>query len=127
MGYCEAVKEALRDRTEPLTSLEEYRKNLQMILWTLKNFFPKAQILLATTTPMNPAAPYTVNPRSTEEIVGYNRVVWEVAREHGLPVNDLFALGKDWGEERYLDYCHMTREGYRRLAEQVTEAVCAYI
>lgn len=26
MGYCEAVKEALRDRTEPLTSLEEYRK-----------------------------------------------------------------------------------------------------
>ena len=177
MGYCEAVKEALKDRAEiifppencmssqyimtrliywcnrcqkddvavvhlncgqwdsahfnstpePLTSLEEYRKNLRMIIWTLRNFFPEAVIMPATTTPMNPVHPETINPRTTEEIMTYNRVVKEVAQEHGLPVNDLFEESKDWGEELYLDYCHLKEEGYQRLAKKVTEAVSAYI
>ena len=177
MGYCEAVKEALKDRAEvifpsencmssqyilmrliywsklcnkedvavvqvncgqwdaghfnvtpePLTSLEEYRKNLRMIIWTLRDFFPKAEIMLATTTPMNPVHPETINPRTTEEIIEYNRVVKEVAQELGLPVNDLFEESKDWSEELYLDYCHLTDEGYQRLAKKVTEAVSAYI
>jgi len=112
---------------EPLTSLEEYRKNLRMIVWTLRNFFPEAQIMLATTTPMNPAHPETINPRTTEEIIEYNRVVKEVAQELGLPVNDFFGESKDWSEELYLDYCHLTDEGYQRLAKKVTEAVSAYI
>lgn len=112
---------------EPLTSLEEYRKNLRMIIWTLRNFFPKAQIMLATTTPMNPVHAETINPRTTQEIMEYNKVIKKLAAEQGLPVNDLFEESKDWGEEFYLDYCHMTEEGYQRLAKKVTEAVSAYI
>ena len=176
-GYCEKVKEALRDRAEviypgencrtsqyivmrmlpwselcrkedvavvhvncgqwdaghmngtpePLTSLTEYRKNLHSIIWELEKFFPQAQIILATTTPMNPAHPETINPRTTGEIVEYNRILKEVAREKNLPVNDLFEESQDWGEEFYLDYCHMTEEGYSRLAKKVTRAVSAYL
>ena len=112
---------------EPLTSLEEYRKNIYSILWTLRNFFPNAQIILATTTPMNPEHPETINPRTTEEIMEYNRILKEIAAEQNLPINDLFEESKDWGEELYLDYCHLTEEGYGRLAKKVTEAVSAYL
>lgn len=112
---------------EPLTSLEEYRKNLRMIVWTLRNFFPEAQIMLATTTPMNPVHPETINPRTTQEIMEYNRVIKELAAEQGLPVNDLFEESKDWGEEFYLDYCHMTEEGYQRLANKVVDVMTPYI
>lgn len=177
MGYCEAVKEALKDRAEvifpsencmssqyimtrltywsnrcqkddvavvqlncgqwdsahfngapePLTSLAEYRRNLRMLVWLLRKFFPEAEIMLATTTPMNPAYPENINPRTTEEIMEYNQVVKEVAQEQGLPVDDLFEACKDWGEELYLDYCHLTEEGYQRLAQKVTETVSAFI
>ena len=93
----------------------------------LEKFFPKAQIILATTTPMNPVHPETINPRTTEEIVEYNRILKEVAREKGLPINDLFEESKEWGEEFYLDYCHLVEEGYERLAKKVTEAVSHYL
>jgi len=112
---------------EPLTSLGEYKKNLRSIVWVLKAFFPNAQIILATTTPMNPAHPETINPRTTEEIMEYNRVVKEVAQELGLPVNDLFAFTRQWDAALYKDYCHFTPEGYQRLSEKVAKAVSAYI
>lgn len=177
MGYCEAVKEALKEQAEvifpsencmssqhimtrliywsklcrkddvavvhlncgqwdcahfnrspePLTSLAEYRKNLHAIVWMLRSFFPNAKIMLATSTPMNPAYPENINPRTTEEIMEYNQIIKEVAQQEGLPVNQLFDGCKDWGEEFYLDYCHLTEEGYRQLAKKVTKAVFAYI
>ena len=107
--------------------MAEYRKNLHNIIWELEKFFPQAQIILATTTPMNPVHPETINPRTTAEIVEYNRILKEVAREKNLPVNDLFEESKDWGEEFYLDYCHLVEEGYGRLAKKVTQVVSAYL
>ena len=89
------------------------------MIWELERFFPKAQIILATTIPMNPVHPETINPRTTEGIMEYNRVVKEVAQEQGLPVNDLFEESKDWGEEFYLDYCHLVGESYQRLAKKL--------
>lgn len=112
---------------EALTSLAEYRKNLHSIIWELEKFFPNAQIIPATTTPMNPVHPETINPRTTQEIMEYNRVLKELAAEQGLPVNDLFEESKEWGEEFYLDYCHLTQEGYQRLAKKVVEAVSTHI
>ena len=38
----------------PLTSENEYAKNIKMIIVTLKEFFPNAKIVFATTTSMNP-------------------------------------------------------------------------
>ena len=112
---------------EPLTTVEEYEKNMHSIVWVLKRFFPNAQIILATTTPMNPEKPETCNPRTTDEIKQYNEAVIRVAQEENLPVNDLFAFSQDWNADFYMDYCHLTPEGYRRLAQKVTETIANYI
>ena len=112
---------------EPLTSLEEYEKKLRSIVWVLKSFFPNAQIVLATTTPMNPQNPETCNPRTTADIMRYNDVIMKIAQEQGIPVNDLFAVSQEWGADLFLDYCHLTEEGYQRLAHKVTETVLRYI
>ena len=111
----------------PLTSVEEYERNMHSIVWVLKSVFPNAQIVLATTTPMNPEHPETCNPRTTDEIMQYNEAVIRVAQDENLPLNDLFAISKNWGAEYYIDYCHLTQEGYRQLAQKVTETIQQYL
>ena len=108
---------------EPLTSPGEYEKNIRKILFALRKYFPKAKIVFATTTPMNPdgSGMLRENYRSTEEIARYNAIATAVAKEQGIAVNDLFAVTKDWGEETYADYCHYTAEAFAELGAEVTK------
>lgn len=108
---------------EPITSLQEYQKNLYAIVRQLKSFFPKARLIFATTTPMNPAYPECINPRTTEDIVKYNDAAKSVMKEVGVAVNDLFAIAEPWGQEYYIDYCHLSAEGYRLLGKQVFDFI----
>ena len=101
--------------SEPLTSLSEYEKNLRAIVRRLRGYFPAAKLVFATTTPMNPAHPETINARTTDEIRAYNAVAETVMREMDVVVNDLFAATTEWGGEAYADYCHFTPEAFARL------------
>lgn len=173
MGYCEYVKDLLKDRAEviypsencrssqniiinllnwshlcdkekveiihfncgqwdaahfnydltPLTSLSEYRKNLCAIVQQMKRIFPNAKLVFATTTPMNPAYPQTINPRTTEDIIAYNDAAKQVMEEHGIAINDLFLFAENWGPEHYIDYCHMTEISYKCLGKQVSDFI----
>ena len=109
------------DYHEPITSLDEYEKNIRMIICFIKKVFPNAKIVFATTTPMNPEASVGAgsNPRSTEEIARYNAAAVKVAKEEGIYVNDLNSFCKDWGGECYADYCHYTNESYKLIAEEI--------
>lgn len=106
---------------EPLTSLEEYRKNLKIIIWLLRKNFVNAKLFFATTTPMNPNGMAGGNPRTTEQIQQYNRVAEEVCAEAEIPVNDLFAFTKDWRSASFKDYCHFTEEANDILSTRVAD------
>lgn len=112
---------------EPLTSVEEYEKNLRKIVRVLRSFFPNAKLICATTTPMNPAnRPGDCN-RTTEELHLYNKSAMAVMQEMEVEVNDLFTAAIFWGAERFVDYCHMADVGYRALGARVAERVARYL
>ena len=107
--------------------MTEYEKNLRCIVKTLRKLFPNAEILFATTTPMNPRHPESPHPRTTEDIIQYNAAAKRVMREMDVDVDDLFSVCELWGEEYYIDYCHLTEKGYTLLAEQVAAFVALYL
>ena len=113
----------------PLTSEDEYRKNLQMIIDLLRGFFPNARLIFATTTPMNPDGGSTggVNPRSNEIIDRYNEIARGVAAENGIPVNDLNSFMRGWGSENFRDTCHLTPSAFAVLGEEVARVLAGYI
>ena len=112
---------------EPINTPEIYARMLNILLRNLRRIFPKAQILFATTTPMNPDGSNSVNSRTTEQIMQYNEKAKAVMNAAGIPINDLFALAKDFPSSWYRDYCHYTVEGFQKLAEQVAETIQRYL
>lgn len=102
---------------ESLTPVDCYRKNIGRIIARLRRLFPGAQIVYATTTPMNPDGSLGLNPRTTAEIIRYNGAGSAAAREQGAEINDLFAATAAWGPECYRDYCHFTPEAFERLGK----------
>lgn len=104
---------------QSLTSLPQYAESIGRIIEQLRRNCPHAQIVFATTTPMNPDGSMGVNPRSTEEIRRYNDAARAVAQEKQVIVLDLFAQTADWGTEDYADYCHYTPAAFERLGRAV--------
>ncbi|MBR2616432.1 MAG: hypothetical protein IKC69_07125 [Clostridia bacterium] len=109
----------------PLTSPEEYKKNLQIIVDLLHGFFPNARLVLATTTPMNPDGGDVGggNPRTNADLDLYNRIAVEIAEKNGIPVNDLNGFMRSWGSECFKDTCHLTPEAFARLGEEVARVL----
>lgn len=107
------------DEEEPLNSPELYGQNIRRIIGRLRSMYPRAEIVFATTTPMNPNGENSVNTRTTQQIIQYNQVGAAVASECGVKVNDLFELTKNWEASCYVDYCHFTPESFAVLGRQV--------
>ena len=110
-----------------LTSESEYARNIQIIIELIRELFPRAHIVFATTTTMNPSGQIGGNPRTTEEISRYNERAKAVAKENDLPVNDLFAVTKDWDSSYYKDYCHFTDTTNVILGRVVAETLRALL
>lgn len=104
---------------ESLTSPEEYQRNLQKIIRLLRRLFPKAKLVFATTTVMNPSGIVGVNPRNNDEIERYNRIAVNVAKESEIAVNDLYAITKPYTKEMFRDYCHLTEPAFEELGKAV--------
>ena len=103
----------------PLNTVELYQQNIRRIIVRLRSMYPKAKIIFATTTPMNPNGENSVNERTTAEIIQYNQAAVAAAGECGVKVNDLFELTKDWEPACYEDYCHFTPEYFAVLGRHV--------
>ena len=106
---------------EPITSLEEYGRNIRLIIRRLRRDYPGATVVFATTTTMNPSGTCGKNKRTTEEIRRYNAKAVEVARAEKVPVNDLFAFVEKWPSSDYADYAHFSKEANKRLGRHVAE------
>ncbi len=112
-----------------LTSADEYAKNIKMIITQLKHFFPRAKLIFAATTPMNPVGGSTggVNPRSNEDIDRYNRIAAAIAEENGVEISDLNSFMRSWGSEYFTDTCHLTPEAFVLLGDEVARRLRMYI
>lgn len=104
---------------DPVTSIDEYRKNVRLIIRRLRRYYPGATLVFATTTPMNPSGVIGGNRRTTAEIRRYNAVGVEVAKAEGILVNDLFALTEKWPASNWADYCHFNAAANARLGKAV--------
>ena len=110
-----------------LTSESEYARNLQIIIDMIAKAFSRAKIVFATTTTMNPSGKLGVNPRTNEEISRYNEIAKAVASKNNIPVNDLFAITKDWESSCYRDYCHFTEQANTVLGQIVATTLKSYL
>ena len=105
---------------ECLVSKEEYARNLERLIVEFHGRFPKAKIIWATITPVDPAFPTARN----DDIDAYNEIALGIMAKHNIPVNDLHATMAAHPEYiRRDDLIHETEEGARVLARLVKEAV----
>ena len=99
---------------ESLNPPAVYAEMTRRIEARLDQYFPKAKLVFATTTPMNPNGSQGVNPRTSDEIALYNKAALGVLSPDTV-IADLNAFCAGFGEEMYSDYCHLTAEGFRKL------------
>ncbi len=111
---------------EPLVPVEEYADNLRRIHALIKRYFPHAKQVFALTTPVRDDVPLYA-ARKTADVIRYNEAAKRVMEELGVPVNDLFSVGKSIPEEQYADAVHLTADGYRVLAQTVADTLEKYI
>ena len=110
---------------EPLTSVEEYARNVRKIIRRIRRYWPEAKIVFATTTAMNPNGAQGRNPRTTESIRMYNTAAVKAAQEEGAAVNDLFSITEKWPASDYKDYAHFTPEAAKRLGGIVADRLAS--
>ena len=105
---------------ECLTGRDEYRRNLQRIVFELRARFPRAKIVFATTTCVDPKLPQVKN----EDVIAYNRIALDVMAREIIPIDDLYAVMAAHPEYiRRDDLIHETDEGARVLARCVRESI----
>ena len=107
----------------PLTSEDEYAKNIKMIIDLLKIKFKNAKIIFATTTAINPDNLPSPNPRDNVTVDRYNEIAVNVAKANGVFVNDLNKLTRNWSNDYYADHCHFTNEAYTVLGKAVADKI----
>ncbi|MGE9292562.1 MAG: SGNH/GDSL hydrolase family protein [Puniceicoccales bacterium] len=74
---------------EQVTSLEQYAKNLRVIIGYLKHVAPEAKLIFVTTTPV----PENSSGRKHGDAARYNEVALEVMKDYPeITVNDLYAF-----------------------------------
>ena len=114
---------------DSLTSIEEYERNINVIIKLLKRFFPNAKLIFATSSPMNTNRLFMneTNPRSNEEIDRYNKSAVEIAKKHGVAINDLNSYMRSWGSECFSDTCHLTTEAFAILGNEVARILKEFI
>ena len=103
---------------DPLTPLEFYRYFLKRTFVRIKQLFPGAQVVFATTTPViEEQASWAY--RSNNEIDLYNAAAREVLSPLGVRINELgaFAAARCHGHHR--DWVHYNDAGCELLADEV--------
>ena len=107
---------------ESLTSIVEYEKNIKKIIRYLRKFFPKANIVFFTTSPMCPNRTCD-NYRSNSEIEKYNDIAVSVSKSENIYTADIYGFIKLWDESKYIDHVHLTAESNKVLGKYVTNVI----
>ena len=112
--------------SETAVPIRLYEENVRHILGRLKSK-TSADIIWASTTPVNESLHHRNKEfdRFEADVLSYNRIANQVARDLQVPINDLFSLMDGAGPENYLqdDGVHFTVEGYLLLGKEVADSI----
>ena len=112
------VSQEYRFDKDPLTPPDMYRYMIARVLTRIRQLFPKAEVVFATTTPViEEQANWAY--RSNAEIDAYNQIAREVLAPHGVRINELgdFAVRKCSSLHR--DWVHYNDEGSSLIADEI--------
>ncbi|MBO5177771.1 MAG: hypothetical protein J6C07_09965 [Lachnospiraceae bacterium] len=105
---------------EPHTPLEIYTYYIDRICKRIKNTFPEAKVIFATSTSVQTERMSFDKIRYNEEIEEYNAAAVEVVTSYGFEVNDLYAASLSLPADAHSDEVHFyTPMGTRVFTEQV--------
>lgn len=115
---------------ESIVPVEHYRRNVEIILRTIRER-TRAKVIWATTTPViyerahANHAQYNDFDRYDEYVVSYNIAATQVCKRFGVPINDLYALVTETGAEQLLgdDGVHFTAAGQQLLGKAVAAKI----
>ena len=103
----------------PLIDIEEYKKNIERICKMIKILFPHAEMIFATSTPVQENL-FTGFKRFNKMTESYNAAAVKIVMSHGGKINDLYELMKNQPIEYHSDRTHYyTKEGTRVITNKV--------
>jgi hypothetical protein len=105
---------------DPLQAdVRQYSKNMKIIVNKLKA--SGAKLIFATTTPV----PEKSSPlREPEQVLLFNKAALKIMKKNKIEVNDLFGFALPGIKEiQIADNVHFKPEGYKALAERVSEYI----
>lgn len=110
---------------EPLTPPEIYGYYIDRICARLKRYYPQAEMVFATSTPVQEELYDYWFARKNADIDAINETAVKIVTQHGMKVNDLNALLKNQPKEIFSDKTHFNTPAARELiTKAVLKAVC---
>jgi len=88
------------------TPIDMYAYYIDRICKRIKNLYPDAKVIFATSTSVISERMSVNFKRYNEEIEEYNKTAVEIVKKYGFEVNDLYALSKSLPEEAHSDAVH---------------------
>ena len=105
---------------DPLTPPDMYRYMLGRVLTRIRQLFPKAEVIFATTTPViEEQANWAY--RSNAELESYNRIARELLRPQGVRINELGKFAAEKCQNLHRDWVHYNDEGSSLLADEIIQ------
>ena len=105
---------------DPLTPPEMYRYMLNRTLTRIRQLFPKAEVIFATSTPViEEQASWAY--RSNAEIEQYNAIAREELVPRGVRINELGAFAAEHCADKHSDWVHYLPEGCDLLAGEIVQ------
>ncbi len=102
----------------------EYKAGLRRLFETLAQEAPDAQIVWATTTPVQADGGMAGHAARVPE---RNAIATEMARDHGIPINDLYALAATNPDHIGRDGVHFSGAGRTAQGSQVAAHIAEYL
>jgi lysophospholipase L1-like esterase len=106
-----------------------FKNNFQALLDKIQNSLINKKNLILITVPDHSKTPswqtYTDKEEISQSIAEYNDIIKDEAQKRELTIIDIFPLSQTLTDEKYYieDGLHPSREGYRRWAEIILEAI----
>ncbi len=119
-GLWDTIIQYQEDR---LTSPEVYREYITRIHKRIKQLYPNAIEIFATSTRVREELYSDDFLRRNADVEWYNKIAVEVLAEEGVIINDLYDFTKEWTVEYYSDKTHFNEMGSEFLGNKVAEVL----
>ena len=108
---------------EHVTTIEIYKYYVERVCNAIKQLFPYAKVIFATSTPVQEEL-FMTHKRYNRDIELYNKAAVEIAAKHGFEIDDLYEITKDAPKEYHSDLTHYyTKEGTKLITNKVVKCI----